>query len=149
LLSDAARTALVSQLLPVATLVTPNAPEAEALAGFPVRSVADARRAAKAIAALGPKAVLVKGGHLHGGDATDVLFHQGAWLEFTGPRVDTRHTHGTGCTLSAAITARLASGASLSDSVQKAKTWLTEALRTAPGLGHGIGPVNHFAPTAE
>jgi hydroxymethylpyrimidine/phosphomethylpyrimidine kinase len=147
LLDQAAIEALVSTLLPHTFLLTPNAEEAAVLWGQPVRTVADARAAAAAIARLGPRAVLVKGGHLEG-DAVDVLFAEGALTEFPAPRLDARHTHGTGCTLSAAITARLAKGERLQDAVAGAKAWLTEALRTAPELGGGVGPVNHFAPVS-
>ena len=150
LLDEAARAALVTSLLPEATLVTPNAHEAEALVGAPVRTVADAREAAVAIAGLGPRAVLVKGGHLTGErEAVDVLYVDGAFELFRSPRIATKHTHGTGCTYSSAITARLAKGADLFAAVGGAKRWLTEALRTAPGLGGGVGPVNHQAPTSH
>ncbi len=147
LLAAAATEALIGQLLPVTTLLTPNAHEAAALTGAPVQTLAQAEAAARSIARLGPRAVLVKGGHLEGDAAVDVLFAQGRVTHFSGPRIDTRHTHGTGCTYSAAITARLALGDGLEDAVRGAKRWLTEALRTAPGLGGGIGPVNHFAGT--
>lgn len=145
LLAEEARDALRTRLMPVTTLLTPNSQEAAALWGQPVESVAQAVEAAKALAAMGPRAVLVKGGHLPGVEAVDVLFHDGVVTQFTAPRIDTKHTHGTGCTYSAAITARLAKGESLVDAIRGAKVWLTEALRTAPGLGGGIGPVNHFA----
>lgn len=145
LLAEEARDALRTRLMPVTTLLTPNSQEAAALWGQPVESVAQAVEAAKALAAMGPRAVLVKGGHLLGVEAVDVLFHDGVVTQFTAPRIDTKHTHGTGCTYSAAITARLAKGESLVEAIRGAKVWLTEALRTAPGLGGGIGPVNHFA----
>ncbi len=145
LLAADAREALVKKLLPVTTLLTPNTQEAAALLGRPVESVEQAEAAARDIAALGPKAVLVKGGHLTGAQAVDVLFHDGHLTHFTAPRIETKHTHGTGCTYSAAITAHLARGETLHASISRAKHWLTEALKTAPGLGHGIGPVNHFA----
>ena len=137
-----ARLALVHKLLPHCALVTPNLHEAEALSGRPVVSLADAREAARAIAGLGPRAVLVKGGHLEGAP-TDVLWADGILHELPGVRIETRHTHGTGCTLSAAITARLARGESMVAACVAAKAWLAEALRTAPGLGAGVGPVNH------
>ncbi len=145
LIDDAARLALVRALLPHCALVTPNVHEAEALGGLPVRTPEDARRAAAAIAALGPRAVLVKGGHLEGAP-TDFLYVGGAVHALHGERVETRHTHGTGCTLSAAITARLARGESLRDACAGAKRWLHDALVTAPGIGSGFGPVNHLAP---
>lgn len=144
LLDEAAQRALRVALLPCASLLTPNVPEAEVLLGARIASVADARAAAQALWRLGAKAVLVKGGHLEG-PATDVLFDGVEWLEFTAPRSATPHTHGTGCTLSAAITAQLALGRPLKEAVARAKAYLTRALETAPGLGHGVGPVNHFA----
>jgi hydroxymethylpyrimidine/phosphomethylpyrimidine kinase len=114
------------------------------LAGMDVHDVASMRAAARKILELGPQAVLVKGGHL-AGDAIDVLLYQGDWTEFTAPRVETRHTHGTGCTYSAAITASLAAGDDLPTAIRHAKHYITEAIRTNPGLGRGSGPVNHHA----
>jgi hydroxymethylpyrimidine/phosphomethylpyrimidine kinase len=135
---------LKTRLLPLAFLLTPNLEEAGILAGMEVRDVAAMRIAAQKLAGWGPRAVLVKGGHL-AGDAVDVLFFQGEWLEFTAPRLVTRHTHGTGCTYSAAITALLAASEELPAAVRKAKSYISEAIRTAPGLGAGSGPVNHHA----
>ncbi|HEY8429878.1 MAG TPA: bifunctional hydroxymethylpyrimidine kinase/phosphomethylpyrimidine kinase [Sandaracinaceae bacterium] len=149
LLDEAASRALRDALLPRAALVTPNAHEASALSGIEVRDRASAREAALAIAELGPRAVLVKGGHLAGEEAVDVLFAEGALHELSAPRIDTTHTHGTGCTYSAAITARLARGETLLSAVTLAKRWLTEALRRAPGIGTGIGPVAHDAPLPD
>lgn len=146
LLAADARRALVERLLPLATLLTPNAHEAAALTGLPVESVAQAEAAAQALAALGPRAVLVKGGHLSAPEAVDVLWADGRAVHLASPRVETPHTHGTGCTLSAAIAARLARGEALEGAVRGAKAWLTRALATAPGLGAGLGPVNHLAP---
>ncbi|MFW6051701.1 MAG: bifunctional hydroxymethylpyrimidine kinase/phosphomethylpyrimidine kinase [Myxococcota bacterium] len=145
LLDDGATRALVDGLLPSSTLVTPNIHEASVLAGREVRTLAHVRDAARAIADLGPRGVLVKGGHL-AGPPVDVLWWEGALHEVSGERLETRHTHGTGCTYSAAIVAWLARGAAMPDAVARAKRWLTEALRAAPGLGGGIGPVSHFAP---
>jgi hydroxymethylpyrimidine/phosphomethylpyrimidine kinase len=139
-----AEDALRDELLPLATLVTPNLREAAALSGLDVSDIAGMRQAAERIADLGPRAVLVKGGHLSG-TAVDILFAAGQWFEFTAGRVDTRHTHGTGCAYSAAITAGLARGQELPEAVRRAKLWITEAIRTAPGLGSGAGPINHFA----
>ncbi len=135
-----------TKLLPRAFLVTPNLAEAAILTGSPVCDPRGMKQAAEKLAALGPRAVLVKGGHLSG-DATDLLFYDGKWLDFTAPRIETRHTHGTGCTFSAAITALLASGHDLESAVRKAKHFITEAIRTSPGLGRGAGPVNHHADT--
>lgn len=144
LMDEDARRALRSLLLPKATLVTPNLDEAGELAGMKVDSPEHMREAAVRIARLGSAAVLVKGGHL-AGDAVDILFHRGRFTEFAAPRVDTRHTHGTGCTYSAAITALLARGLGLEEAAGTAKRFVTQAIRTAPGLGEGAGPLNHFA----
>jgi hydroxymethylpyrimidine/phosphomethylpyrimidine kinase len=136
--------ALKTRLLPYTFLLTPNLEEAALLTGAEVRNIGDMRKAAEKLAALGPRAVLVKGGHL-GGDATDVLFYQGECREFTSPRIATRHTHGTGCTLSAAITASLASGYDLPEVVERAKRYVTAAIGSNPGLGAGAGPLDHWA----
>jgi len=144
LLAEDARAALIERLIPRAKLLTPNLHEAAALAGFPVGDPDQMRRAAEAIARLGARAVLVKGGHLETG-ATDVLLADGRFYEFPAPRIATRHTHGTGCTYSAAIAACLARGLELPDAVRAAKAFITEAIRTNPGLGGGAGPVNHHA----
>jgi len=127
------------ELLPYAALVTPNLPEAEALT-----ATADMREAARRLVAMGARAALIKGGHREG-DALDVLYDGRDFFEFPALRIDTRHTHGTGCTYSAAITAALASGLGLQAAVARAKRYITAAIRTNPGLGHGCGPVNHFA----
>jgi hydroxymethylpyrimidine/phosphomethylpyrimidine kinase len=144
LMDGDARDAVRTLLLPKAALVTPNLDEAAELAGMKVDRPGEMREAAVRIARLGASAVLVKGGHLEG-DAVDILFSRGQFTEFTAPRVDTRHTHGTGCTYSAAITALLARGLGLEEAVGTAKRFVTEAIRTAPGLGEGAGPLNHFA----
>jgi hydroxymethylpyrimidine/phosphomethylpyrimidine kinase len=136
--------ALARDLIPRAYLVTPNIPEAAALTGIEIRDAWGVREAARRIASMGPCAVLVKGGHMPG-CATDLLWHRGECLEFTAGRVDTVHTHGTGCTYSAAITAELARGTALDEAVRRAKAFITEAIRTSPGLGRGSGPVNHHA----
>lgn len=144
LLADDAVDALRRLILPLATLVTPNLPEAAGLTGFDVQTTDDMRRAADAILELGPNAVLVKGGHLQGDRATD-LFADGVveeWID--AERIDTPHTHGTGCTLSSAITAYLARGASLPEAVRAGKAFVTEAIRHALPLGEGIGPVDHL-----
>ncbi len=144
LLLEDAIAAVREYLLPRATLVTPNVPETEALTGIPIRTLADKRLAACRIAGMGARAVLIKGGHMVG-DATDLLFDGSAWFEFPSPRISSRHTHGTGCTYSAAITACLAAGEPLADAVARAKRFIYEAIRTNPGLGRGCGPVNHHA----
>jgi hydroxymethylpyrimidine/phosphomethylpyrimidine kinase len=135
-------------LLPCAALVTPNVPEAEALSGIAIRGPDELRHAAERIRDQGARAVLIKGGHREG-PATDVLLAGATWREFTAPRIATRHTHGTGCTYSAAITAGLACGMTLADAVARAKQYIQNAIRTAPGLGKGCGPVNHFAGAEE
>jgi hydroxymethylpyrimidine/phosphomethylpyrimidine kinase len=144
LLPPDAVAAIRDLLLPRAALVTPNVPEAEALTGLSIRTLDDMRAAAARLLAIGARAVLIKGGHLEG-DATDLLFDAEGWREFPAARVATRHTHGTGCTYSAAITAGLAAGLPLRDAVARAKRFIHEAIRTHPGLGSGSGPVNHHA----
>jgi hydroxymethylpyrimidine/phosphomethylpyrimidine kinase len=144
LLPDAAVAAVRELLLPRAFLITPNVPEAEALAGMEIHTPDDMRRAASRLQELGARAVLIKGGHLEG-DATDLLFDGAGWHEFPAPRVATPHTHGTGCTYSAAITACLALGLPLAAAVARAKRFIHEAILTNPGLGKGCGPVNHHA----
>jgi hydroxymethylpyrimidine/phosphomethylpyrimidine kinase len=146
LLADDAVDTLRRLILPLATLVTPNLAEAAGLAGIDVRTTEDMRRAADAILGLGPRAVLVKGGHFEGKRATD-LFADGAieeWID--AERIDTPHTHGTGCTLSSAITAHLARGASLPEAVRAGKAFVSEAIRHALPFGEGIGPVDHLWP---
>jgi hydroxymethylpyrimidine/phosphomethylpyrimidine kinase len=142
LLPPAAVRAIRELLLPLAALVMPNVPEAEALTGEAIRGLDDVRRAACAIHGMGARAVLIKGGHLEG-DSTDVLFDGVEYREFPAARIATRHTHGTGCTYSAAITAGLAAGAPLGEAVARAKRFIHEAIRSNPGFGHGCGPVNH------
>jgi hydroxymethylpyrimidine/phosphomethylpyrimidine kinase len=146
LMDPSAEQALVKRLLPLATLVTPNIPEAEALTGMTIANRQDMTEAARRIQQFGARAVLVKGGHLDSQEATDVLFLQDEVVrQFEAQRVDTKHTHGTGCTYSAVITAGLAAGLELTEAVAKAKRFIDQAIRTAPGLGKGFGPVNHFA----
>jgi len=144
LVDESAVSAIRDALLPCAALITPNVPEAEALSGVAIRGPNELRRAAERIRDQGARAVLIKGGHREG-PATDVLLEGETWREFSAPRIATRHTHGTGCTYSAAITAGLASGMALADAVARAKRFIQEAIRTAPGLGRGCGPVNHHA----
>jgi hydroxymethylpyrimidine/phosphomethylpyrimidine kinase len=144
LLPETAAAAIREELLPRGTLITPNVPEAEALTGIAIRTLDDMRRAAERICGMGARAVLIKGGHLDA-DSTDVLYDGAEWREFPAARIDTRHTHGTGCTYSAAITAGLASGLNLVEAVERAKRFIHEAIRTNPGLGHGCGPVNFHA----
>jgi hydroxymethylpyrimidine/phosphomethylpyrimidine kinase len=143
LLDQDAVDAMRTRLFPLSTIVTPNVFEAEALTGKPIANRQDQRAAAIALMDLGPRAVLVKGGHLDG-PAVDV-FHDGhQTVELEAERIDTPHTHGTGCTLSSAIAARLALGDDLPSAVRAAKAYVTRAIAQAPGLGHGHGPLQHF-----
>ena len=130
-------------LVPRATLLMPNLPEASALCGFPVETIDDMSTAADALLDMGAGAVLVKGGHLPG-DPVDLFADSGRRIEFPVSRIDTRHTHGTGCTYSAAVTARLAHGLDIVQAIREAKLFVTQAIRTNPGLGHGSGPLNHW-----
>ena len=148
LLDRAAVDALVRALLPLATLITPNVPEAEALSGMRISGRADLPRVAERLARLGARAVLVKGGHLDG-PAVDLLWLDGRAVELVANRLSSRHTHGTGCTLSAAIAAGLARGAGLEVAVRDAKAYVTRAIAAAPGLGHGHGPLQHFPPVGD
>ncbi|HEX9122356.1 MAG TPA: bifunctional hydroxymethylpyrimidine kinase/phosphomethylpyrimidine kinase, partial [Actinomycetota bacterium] len=142
LLAEDAVGALRTRILPLATLVTPNLPEAGGLAGFDVGSAADMKRAARAILELGPGAVLVKGGHRTGARADDLFFDGDRLLWVEGERIDTPHTHGTGCVLSSAIAAFLARGDDLLAAVREGKAFVTEAIRHALPVGGGIGPVD-------
>ena len=116
---------------------------ARVLAGFPVRNEADMRRAAERLAGLGARGVLLKGGHLDGDCVIDLLFHDGRFDRFEDPRIASRHTHGTGCTLASAIAAGLAQKMSLRDAVARARSYVRQAIETAPGFGRGHGPLNH------
>jgi hydroxymethylpyrimidine/phosphomethylpyrimidine kinase len=143
LLQPEAITTLRSVLLPLAEVVTPNLPEAEILLGRRVETLDDMRDAAAAIFALGPRHVVVKGGH-RSTEPVDIYFDGERFVELRAERIETPHTHGTGCTFSAAIAAFLARGLSVKEAVVRAKQYITEAIRYAPGLGHGHGPVEHF-----
>lgn len=148
LLQEDAQDALRRRLLPLSCVVTPNLPEAEALLGQTIRSVDEMKEAAQALCGLGPRCAIVKGGHLEGPQALDVVFDGREFRELASPRISTPHTHGTGCTFSAAIAAYLARGRSFFDAVSGAKSFLTAAVREAPGLGGGHGPTNHWAELA-
>ncbi len=144
LLADAAQTALRSKLLPVATLITPNIPEAEVLTGSSISSVEDMSCAAEALLAFGPGAVLVKGGHLANTETLcDILVTADSSWTFEAARIDTQHTHGTGCTLASAIACGLAQGMVMADAVARAQAYVIEAIRSNPGYGSGHGPLNH------
>lgn len=131
---------LTRELLPCSTVVTANVPEAEALTGRAIAGLDDLREAAAALVRAGAPAAVVKGGHLPG-PAVDVLYDGSRFTDFSSERIETRHTHGTGCTFAAAIAARLALGDTLVDAVSAAKAYVTHAIRHAPGLGHGHGPL--------
>lgn len=145
LLDADAEETLARELLPLAALVTPNLHEARILTGKDVTTLDEMRRAARALVERGAGAALVKGGHLDG-DAVDLFWDGSSEAVWRKPRLDTRHTHGTGCTLSAAVCAGLARGRTLHDAAETAVRWVAGAIETAPGLGSGHGPVNHFFP---
>jgi len=135
--------ALKSLLIGRAALLTPNAPEAAALTGMDIQTTDDLRRAGEALLGAGAKAVLMKGGHIAGETLTDVLMTASGETTFSGPRIETRNTHGTGCTLASACAAGLAQGLSLEDAVASAWAYVAEAIRRAPDLGAGAGPLDH------
>jgi hydroxymethylpyrimidine/phosphomethylpyrimidine kinase len=144
LLEEAAVQAIRAELLPCARVVTPNIPEAEVLAGMPIRSLEDMREAGRRILGLGPSVVLVKGGHLAGDDVVDVVCSADTTYDLRSRRLMTRHTHGTGCTLASAIAANLARGLDVADAIVRAREYLLGAIEHAPGIGKGHGPLNHF-----
>jgi len=144
LLSDAAIDAMKTVLLPRAFLVTPNIPEAEALSGLSIRTDDECREAARRILALGPAAVIIKGGHLPSADIVDLLYVEGEFTEFRHDRVGGRHTHGTGCTFAASIAASLALGRALHEAIPLAQRYIAGAIRNSPDVGQGHGPMNHF-----
>ncbi|CDF38430.1 unnamed protein product [Chondrus crispus] len=158
---DSTLNALISDLLPLATLVTPNIPEASKLTGRPIHTLTDVRRACVAIHAMGCKNVLIKGGHLGfdtprqqrlSGDevdpdvATDILYDGKDWQAFTKPRLDSSSTHGTGCTLASAIAAEVAKGQPLQQAITTAKEYVYQAINSAFRVGNGCGPLNHMHP---
>ena len=143
LLDDGAVDTLKSRLVARATLITPNIPEAGVLTGMAINSAEAAALAARQLMELGPEAVLMKGGHLDGPEVIDLLIEGKTETRFSGPRLDTRHTHGTGCTLASAIATGIAQGLPVHDAVARARAYVFEAIRTAPGLGKGHGPLNH------
>ncbi len=144
LLEDAAITALKERMIPKAYILTPNLPEAEALANRQGSAAADAEALANELMAYGPQAVLLKGGHRDGAMVLDLLVTaSGAVQRFENARIETVHTHGTGCTLSSAIATGLAQNRDLASAVSRGRDYVLEALRTAPGYGNGHGPLNH------
>ncbi|MBU6448857.1 MAG: bifunctional hydroxymethylpyrimidine kinase/phosphomethylpyrimidine kinase [Rhodospirillales bacterium] len=144
LLPDGAITALISELIPKATLITPNLPEAAKITGLPVETQAQRIVAGKALLEMGAKAALVKGGHGAEAELTDLLITRQNVVAITLPRIESRNTHGTGCTMSSAIATGLAQGMGLEAAVRRARDYLQAAIATAPGIGAGHGPVNHL-----
>ena len=144
LLEEDAIEAIKRELMPHTRVLTPNVPEAEALSGMGIASVDDMRSAARRILASGPRVVLVKGGHLRGSESVDVVVTAHDSFELRRPRVESTSTHGTGCTLSSAIAANLALGLELQPALERAREYVDGAIRHAPGLGRGHGPLGHF-----
>ncbi|MDR0571293.1 MAG: bifunctional hydroxymethylpyrimidine kinase/phosphomethylpyrimidine kinase [Rickettsiales bacterium] len=134
---------LIEVVIPLATLITPNIPEAEKITGMKINSIDDMKKAAKLVLNFGCKAVLLKGGHLDG-DAVDILYDGESFNEFKAKRIDTKNTHGTGCTYSSAIASNLALGFNLVKSISNSKEYITEAIENSLNIGKGHGPVNHF-----
>ena len=143
LLQPDAKEALIKHLLPMATVVTPNLPEAEVITGMIIKTVEDMKKAAEIIYQMGPKYVLVKGGHLEG-EAVDILYDGNNFTHYNSPRIATKNTHGTGCTLSSAIAANLGKGLSVSEAIENAKNYITIAIENSFSIGKGVGPVHHF-----
>ncbi len=146
LLEDSAILSVRQKIIPRATLITPNAPEAGVLAGMEVKTQDDAMTAARSLATLGPRSILITGGHLDSETdrVTDVFLHDEGVLDvFESERIETRHTHGTGCTLASAIAAGVAAGMGMRGAIVRARQYVHEAIRTAPGYGNGHGPLNH------
>jgi hydroxymethylpyrimidine/phosphomethylpyrimidine kinase len=148
LLASQAVDVLRRRLLPMAALITPNLPEAEALTGLTIRTEAEMRIAAASLLAQGVPAVLLKGGHLEADTVVDLLATSAGIEAFAAPRIKTRHTHGTGCTTASAIAAGLAQGLSLRDAVVRARAYVRAAIAAAPGFGQGHGPLNHAVSVA-
>jgi len=145
LLQEAAVEALKTKLLPLTTICTPNIPEAEVLTGMSINNATDIVQAAKKILAMGVKHVVMKGGHLQGEYSVDMVFGNGGYFTMKTPRVETKDTHGTGCTFSAAITAHLANGLPVEEAIIEAKKFIHLAISTPLSIGNGHGPTNHFA----
>ncbi|MGG3451516.1 bifunctional hydroxymethylpyrimidine kinase/phosphomethylpyrimidine kinase [Domibacillus aminovorans] len=145
LLQEEAMEALKTKLLPLALVVTPNIPEAEVISKRTIKSEEDKKEAAKVIAALGVKNVLIKGGHDEGAVTYDLLYDGEEFHTFTGKRIDTKHTHGTGCTFSAVMTAAIAKGASVRTAAEMAKQFIQAAIEDGINIGSGHGPTNHWA----
>jgi hydroxymethylpyrimidine/phosphomethylpyrimidine kinase len=149
LLRDDAVEVIVARLFPLATLITPNVPEAQRLTGMEITTVGEMREAAEALVRRGARGVLITGGHMQGDRVVDLLHAGGAFHEFGAPRLDTPHTHGTGCALAAAIAAHLARGAALPDAVARARAFVRRGIEQAVVLGQGSNPLNHLASAAD
>ncbi len=143
LLQTEAKEALISQLIPMATVLTPNLLEGEVITGEKITNLEDMKKAAVTIHNMGAKYVLLKGGHLEG-EATDVLYTGEGFEYFNSPRIDTKNTHGTGCTLSSAIASNLGKGMSINDGIKKAKEYISVAIMQSFSIGKGVGPTHHF-----
>jgi len=143
LLKPEAKENLIKYLIPLAYIVTPNTMEAEEITGMSIKTVEDMKKVGEKILELGPKYVLMKGGHLDG-DAVDILLGKDLFRIFKEKRLDRKNTHGTGCTISSAITSHLALGYSVEKAVELSKKYITEAIRNSFDIGGGVGPVNHF-----
>lgn len=143
LLQPSAKEALIRRLLPLATVITPNIPEAEELTGQTIATLDDMEKACIQLYEMGVKAILLKGGH-RDTDSTDVLYDGTNFFRFEATRINSKNTHGTGCSLSSALAANLAKGMSLYDAVKAAKTYVYEGIEFAEDLGHGWGPIHHF-----
>ncbi len=149
LLKPESKTALIKKLIPLASIITPNVPEAEEILKevnsdiTSIETVEDMESAAKEMYKLGCKNVLLKGGHMQG-EAVDVFYDGNEIIHFTSERINTKNTHGTGCTLSSAIAANLALGFSMKDSIKNSKQYITTAIKHSLDIGHGVGPTNHF-----
>lgn len=145
LLKDDAIHALKEKLIPNAAVITPNIPEAEIIVDAKIETIDDRKKAAKAIIDMGAKSVVMKGGHEEGRDVIDLFYDGEVFTELVSPRIETRHTHGTGCTFSAAITAELAKGKEIREAVLTGKEFIRAAIETELGIGKGHGPTNHWA----
>ncbi len=143
LLQPEAKEALITHLLPMATVVTPNLPEAEVITGLQIKTLEDMKKAAHIIYKMGPKYVLVKGGHLED-EAVDILYDGTAFTYYNSPRIDAKNTHGTGCTLSSAIASNLGKGLSIVEAIENAKNYITVAIENSFSIGKGVGPTHHF-----
>lgn len=143
LLKPDAKEALIKYLLPIATVVTPNLPEAEVITGFEIKTIEEMKKAAEKIYEMGPKYVLVKGGHLEG-EAIDILYDGTNFTYYNSPRINTKNTHGTGCTLSSAIASNLGKELPINKAIEEAKKYITTAIEKSFSIGKGVGPVHHF-----